>query len=81
MKRKKETEEFLQKARDGIDLSTIEGANRLLELVIKGVLARKIDQKTAQTIGYNINILSRNIINFELEKRITDLEKKLGAQK
>ena len=64
-KRKKETEEFLSQAKEGIDLSTIDGVNRLLELVVKGVLAKKVDSKTAQCIGYNLNILSKNIVNIE----------------
>jgi hypothetical protein len=80
-KRKKETEEFLSKAREGIDLSTIAGVNRLLEIVVKGLLTRKIDQKTAQVIGYNLNILSRNITNIELEKRVERLEKQFEEVK
>jgi len=63
--------------KEAFDLTTIGGVNDLLSLVVKGLLAKKIDQKTAQCVGYNLNILSRNLVNIELEKRISALESKM----
>jgi len=62
-KAKKIPEEIIPK--ESFDLSTIAGINDLLALVVKGLLARKIDPKTANCIGYNLNILSRNIVSLE----------------
>jgi len=58
-------------------LKTIEGINELISLIVKGLLAKRIDPKTANCIGYNLNILSRNIINIDMERRVEALEQKL----
>jgi hypothetical protein len=74
---KKTPEEIIPKE-SSFDLTTIEGINGLLSLVVKGLLAKKIDAKTANCIGYNLNILSRNLVNIELERRVVALEEKMA---
>jgi len=74
-KAKKVSEDLIPK--ESFDLKTIEGINELISLIVKGLLAKRIDPKTANCIGYNLNILSRNIINIDMERRVEALEQKL----
>lgn len=65
-KAKKTPEEIIPK--ESFDLTTIEGINDLLSLTVKGLLAKKIDSKMANSIGYNLNILSKNLVEARKSK-------------
>lgn len=70
-------EKYRKRYKTNLRLNTIKSCNQQLGRIVNSYLNGDIDEVTARTVGYVINILIRGIERSDIEERIEALERSI----